>query len=127
MNEEDDRQIERMLLRYRPPAPPAALKARVLRACRQRRRWPAALGWAAAAAVVIVGLALWAATDRVVAETAAMVAVPAPWTADAELAARMLDGDGSGRRYVAVALAASGGRVAPPSPDQWRLLLGDSQ
>jgi len=127
MNEEDDREIERLLLRYRPPAPPAALKARVLSACRQRRRWPVALGWGAAAAAVIVGLALWAATDRVVDETAAMMAAPTPWTAEAEQAARMLDGDGSGRGYLAVALAASGRRVAPPSPDQWRRLLGDSQ
>lgn len=103
----NDPEIEVMLTRYRPTGPPAGLRDRVLRSTGSRRsRWAMAAGLVIAAMLVLsVGLDL--AARRMMQETAAALgAGRIEWTPEAEEIARMLNGDGEGRRYIALALAA---------------------
>jgi len=102
-----DPEIEAMLTRYRPTGPPADLRDRVLRSTGGRRsRWPMAAGLAVAA-MLVLSLGLNLATRQMMQETAlTLSAGRIEWTPEAEEIAQMLNGDGEGRRYLALALAA---------------------
>ena len=114
---DDDSRIEALLARYRPVGPPAELRARVLESAEPRRsRWASA-GWLSVAAMLVLSLGLELAADRMRGQTAAMLGVGLiHWTAEAEDAAQMLNGEGSGRRYLTLALAAGGARPDPFPP-----------
>ncbi len=103
----NDPQIEAMLTRYRPTGPPANLRDRVLRLTGGRRsRWAMAVGLAIAA-LLVLSLGLDLASRQMMQETAlALGAGRIEWTPEAEEMAQMLNGDGEGRRYLALALAA---------------------
>ncbi len=111
--EYDDQGIEALLARYRPAGPPAGLRARMLEGDRPRRsRWRMA-GWLSMAAMLVLSCGLYLAGERLNRETAAALGVGTiGWTAEAEEAAQMLDGHGSGRRYFELALACDGARAA---------------
>ena len=109
-HDNDDR-IEALLGRTRPMGPPAHLRERVLGSVKSeavgRVGWASAAAWLSVAAALVIGLGLNWAADAVNRDTAAMVGVGGwRWTPEAEAAAALFDGDGSGRRYVALCLAA---------------------
>jgi len=115
----DDGAIESLLGRYRPVSPPPDLRDRVLSSAVQTRSWWIAAGWFSAAAMLLLALGLHLATARMMQETAAVSGIgQIEWTAEAEEAAKMLDGGGAGRRYVSLALAAGARRHEgfPPVP-----------
>ena len=109
MNDSEER-IERILKRYRPVGPPAELRVRVLTTSPTGpaggRPW--ALGWwSAVAASILLSFGLNRGAESVNRQTATMLGVgQVRWTPEAEEMARMLDGDGHGRYYVALCLAA---------------------
>ena len=115
----DDGAIESLLGRYRPVGPPPGLRDRVLSSAVQTRSWWIAAGWLSAAAMLLLALGLHLATARMMQETAAASGIGRiEWSAEAEEAAQMLNGDGAGRRYVSLALAAGARRHEgfPPVP-----------
>ena len=115
----DDSAIESLLGRYRPVSPPPGMRDRVLSLAVQTRSWWIAAGWFSAAAMVLLALGLHLAAARMMQETAAVSGIGRiEWSAEAEEAAQMLNGDGAGRRYVALALAAGMRRHEgfPPVP-----------
>ena len=127
---DDDSRIEAQLLRYRPVGPPAGLRDRALRPVSPAGSRRRAVWWLSVAAMLAISLGLHLATDRVSRQTAAILgAGQVRWTAEAEEMARMMDGDGWGREYVALALAADRNRLEPtarglgptniPGESQW--------
>ena len=105
--------IERLLERFRPVGPPARLRARALAAAESvlTERRPRRIGvyvWrAAVAAGLIVAVCLNLAAERISTSTLEQVGIgPAIWTQQTEQIAQMLDGEGSGGRYLAMALQA---------------------
>jgi len=117
MNETHDG-LERMLRRFRPAAPPRELRPRVLAEAGRRadgQRSHAARDWrvwvfrAAVAAGLVLALCLNFAADQIAQRDAGMIGLgPAVWDEQAEQTAKLLDGDGWGRRYIALGLMASG-------------------
>jgi hypothetical protein len=106
MNDEDTN-IEAVLGRYRPLGPPAGLRDRVVGSSRPRRSRLAVAAWLSMAAALVLSVGLHLATERVMRQTAATLKTPqTQWTPEAEEAAELLNGQGSGRRYIAFALAA---------------------
>ena len=105
--------VEHLLERFRPAQAPAALRARVLAAASAAaRQWPrhgmGIILWRSAVAAGIVA-AVWLnlAGEHMAAQVAGQVGVgPAVWTSQAEEAAELLEGQGAGRRYLAMALRA---------------------
>lgn len=118
---EDYQPIEQVLRRFTPAAPPATLRGRVLAvAGAGTRRTAASWGdWVfrfAAAAALLIALALNTVTDGMTRRSAARVGVGPPvWNEDAETIAKVLNGNGWGRRYIALGLRASNG-AAPERP-----------
>ena len=104
---DEDARMEELLRRYRPAGPADCLRERVLSARPPRRSWWVVVGWSAAAAAIVISIGLnLAATriDRDVASTLNWTTIR--WTPQAEEMAQMLDGDGAGRRYLELCLAA---------------------
>ena len=131
MNERDDQKdlgalapMERVLERFQPVGPPAGLRARVLDAAvaatlrRSRGRAAVAIWRSAVAAGLVAALWLNLAANQISGRLAGQVGLgPAVWTQQAEEAAQLLDGDGWGRQYVAMALLAGPlGRSPTMSP-----------
>ncbi len=120
--DDQDNEVEQVLRRFRPAGVPVSLRGRVLwqvsiRDTPPQRMWAAWGFRAAVAAALIVSVCLNFAADRVGTSTAASIGVgPVIWTEDAEEAARMLDGNDWGRRYIALCLMGSTGRGSFP-PD----------
>ncbi len=129
MNEHEDQAdsaalgpLERLLERFEVVGPPVALRQRVLDAAVGAgqgvgRRRVALWAWRAAVAAGLAA-AVWLnlAGDRIATQLAGRVGIGAAvWTEQAEQAAELLDGEGWGRRYLALALRAGPleGRVAP--------------
>ncbi len=125
----DDKIVEATLRRYRPVGPPAELRDRVLCSVGPRRlRW-AFVGWTSLAAALVLSIGLYLATERVTRETAAAIGGGAPvWTTEADEAVELLNGHGSGRRYIAIALAAGQPRATRSlRPDVQASLVRDIQ
>lgn len=109
----EDRQIEELLLKYRVSGPPMELKGRVLSSGqRVTLRWKI-VGWAAAAAVLVVSTGLHWATVRMERQMGGMLEPGQIWSAEAEELAQMMDGEGAGRRYLALRLAVGHGTAQP--------------
>lgn len=109
----DDQNIETLLACYRPAGPPAGLRARVLHAGNACRPRGAMAGWLSMAAMLALSCGLYLDGERLNRGTAATLGTGSiGWTAEAEEAAQMLNGHGSGRRYVELALACDGARAA---------------
>ena len=90
----DDRQVEDLLKRYRPAAPPDSLRERCLTPSRHARVWP----WAtAAAALLAITVGLEAAAAGAMARVDVVVAPDPTAQAIAELA-EALGGDAAARR-----------------------------
>jgi len=107
--------IEQVLRRFTPAPPPERLREKVLSGSIVRGRPPGA-SWGdwvfrfAAAAALLAALALNAVSEDMTRRSAARVGVgPAVWGEDAETVARVLNGNGWGRRYIALGLRASNG------------------
>ncbi len=108
----NDAGIESLLARYRPVGPPADLRDRVVRSAGPRRSRLAAVAWWSMAAALALSVGLHLATQQVMRQTAATLNTPqTQWTAEAEEAAELLNGHGSGRGYIALALAADKPRM----------------
>ncbi len=108
-----DMEIEALLARYRPGGPPVGLRDRILATARPRRlRW-AVVGRLSLAAMLVLSLGLSLATERLTRQTVSAIR-PAPlrWTPEVDKAVELLDGQGPGRRYIALALAADEPRIA---------------
>ena len=125
---DDNNAIEQILRAYRPAGPPESLRRRVLSTGHAQpsatppRPWGAWAFRAAIAAMLVAAFALNVATDNAMATLAANIGVgPVRWTEDAEQAAQLLDGDGWGRRYIALGLMA-GPATAPDNRS-----LGDTR
>lgn len=110
MSLDDDPELEGLearLGRYRPMGPPPTLRARVLAIeapARSRRSVGKRL---AVAALILLVVGLRWHTQQMDRETRALLdSRETLWTSEAEEAARELDGDGAGWRYVAFALLA---------------------
>jgi hypothetical protein len=71
----DDHDLEQLLRRYRPIAPPADLRSRVLELPGEDRAW---LWTAAAAALLVLGIALHESADRTEKALARSVGPPFP-------------------------------------------------
>jgi len=129
MNDPDsttDGDLERLLERFSPVGPPAGLRQRVLAVARSApaahrpRRFAVSVWRAAVAAGFMAAVCLTLAADRISTRTAGQIGIgPAVWTQQEEEIAQMLDGDGCGRRYVAMALRAGplGDRLVLASPE----------
>jgi hypothetical protein len=103
---EADSEGERLLMRYRPIGPPAALRARAWAAAAPRESGWATAGWAAAAAAVFLSLALDAAAGQLRHDALQDVGRPAlKWTPAAEEMAGMIGGGAAGRAYLSLTLA----------------------
>ncbi len=106
---QNNNQIEQILLKYRPADPPETLRARVL-SLLERPAPPhhSSTVWffrAAVAAVLIFACGLNLAADAMTSDLLDSVGIgPAIWTEDAEEVARILDGNGWARRYIALGL-----------------------
>lgn len=93
----DEQAIEALLKRVQPAAPPAALRARVLRA-RPARLWP----WAAAAAILVAAtIPISSLTDRLIRRASTTIATPFEAAAVDDLAAWL--GDTEEARAFAIA------------------------
>ena len=107
---EHENEMEQILLKFRPAEPPERLRARVL--AWQGPSGPGRNSWTwlyrgAVAAVLVFAFGLNLAADSIVARAAMNVGVgPAVWTAEAEQAAQMLNGNGWARKYIALGLMA---------------------
>jgi len=89
------------------------LKGRVLSSGqRVTLRWKI-VGWAAAAAVLLVSIGLHWATVRMERQMGGMLEPGQIWSAEAEDLAQMMDGEGAGRRYLALRLAVGYGAAQP--------------
>ena len=111
----EDKQIEELLLKYRVSGPPMEIKGRVFSSGRRATlRWKV-VGWAAAAAVVVllVSIGLQWATVRMERQMGGMLEPGQIWSAEAEELAQMMDGEGAGRRYLALRLAVGYGTSQP--------------
>ena len=109
----EDKKIEELLLKYHVSSPPMELKERVFYSGRGvTLRWKF-VGWAAAAAVLLVSIGLHWATIRMERQMGGMLEPGQIWSAEAEELAEMMDGEGMSRRYLALRLAA-GYRTAQP-------------
>jgi hypothetical protein len=120
MNEHEDQAnfaaaapVERVLDRFRPIGPPPALRQRVLDAAlagphaAPPRRIALWVWRSAVAAGLVAAVWLSLAGDRIAAQVAGQVGVGPPvWTPQAEETAELLDGQGAGRRYLAMLLQA---------------------
>src|SRR5687767_8510505 len=96
MREMDDREIENLLRRYRPVAPPADLAGRI---APPRRTWP----WAAAAALLLaVTLGARTGVDRVVTQFAT---VQDPTSQAVTELTQLLGGDPMARQVAELMLA----------------------
>jgi hypothetical protein len=130
MNERDDQTdsaalaaVERAMERFRPIGPPAALRQRVLdatpteRLAVPRRRIAIWVWRSAVAAGLVAAVWLNLTGDRIAAQVASQVGVGPPvWTQQAEEAAELLDGQGTGRQYLAMALRAGAFESASAAP-----------
>ena len=102
----DDQAIERLLTRYRPAGPPARLERRIRALAESPQRRAVVPGRFAAAALLVLGLALHLATERLNRRTIVAISGPTTaWSPEAEQAAELLNGKGAGRAYVRFALA----------------------
>ena len=109
----EDKQIENLLLKYRVSGPPMELKGRVFPSGRRvTLRWKV-VGWAAAAAVLVVSTGLHWATVRMERQMGGMLEPGQIWSAEAEELAQMMDGEEAGRRYLALRLAVGYGAGQP--------------
>jgi hypothetical protein len=116
----DDRDIELLLLQYRPAGPAAGLRASVLAAPEPR---PLRLWRYAAAAVLVVSAGLAVESVRLTQATAQIAVREPVWTPQAERAVALLGGDEAARKYVALALAREARRPILPPHDQLARLL----
>lgn len=108
--------IEQMLRKYCPAGPPEGMRARVLAAAGEagaQAMQPVGPSWGTrlfrwgVAAILLLALGLNYTADRMMRRSAAGVgAGPVVWTEQAEQMAQMLDGNGWGRRYIALGLMA---------------------
>ena len=109
----EDKQIEELLLRYHISSPPMELKERVLSSSRWVSfRWKVA-GWAAVAAVLMVSIGLYWATIRMERQMSGMFEPGQIWNTGIDELAQMMDGDGTGRRYLALRLTAACWKAKP--------------
>lgn len=93
----DDRQVEDLLKRYRPAAPPDSLRERCLTPLRHARVWP----WAAAAAALLaITVGLQVATAAAMAGAGVVLMPDTSAQAVADLA-EALGGDAAARRVAA--------------------------
>ncbi len=106
MSDEDIR-MEAILGQYRPVGPPAELRDRVLQAAEHRRsRW-GLVGGLSVAAMLILSLGMHLATRHTVRKISQTIRTPrVEWTAQAEEAVQLLGDGTTGRRYIAMGLAA---------------------
>jgi hypothetical protein len=124
MNTQDP--IEQALRRYRPAAPSATLRQRVLVGMRASSRshagsWRPGLFWFAIAAALIVAAGLHKAAQDLTLGTTRCVGVGlVEWDDAAEQAADLLGGDLQSRRYIALGLMA--GDDPSTSSATWRSL-----
>ena len=106
MNDEDSR-IEELLTRYRPKGPPARLRERLIQSLEYCRSFKWRPWWTAAAASLILSIGLNFAAESISRDTVDMLQVQQiEWTPEAEEAAQLLNGDGWGRDYIALAMIA---------------------
>jgi hypothetical protein len=105
--------IERLLGRFRPIGPPGELRERLVRAASsafvERRRWRMRVYvWrGAVAAGLIAAVCLNVAAERISTRMVGQIGIgPAVWTQEDEQTAQLLDGEGWGRRYLAMGLRA---------------------
>lgn len=103
-------ELEEKLSRYRPAGPPGGLRDRVLSVATPRRSRPVITPWLAVAAMLLVSIGLNLATARIGRQTADLLGPRTLWTAEAEEMAKLLNGNGQGRRYIAFCLAADARR-----------------
>ena len=118
MTEQEDNEIRRRLLKYRPTDPPESLRRRVMSAVtpsgtssgiqatqqrpRRKAQWGSWLYGGAVAACLLCAIGLHLAAERTAARVIQNVGNgPARWTQQDEDVAQMLDGDGWGRKYLA--------------------------
>jgi hypothetical protein len=105
--------IERLLEGFRPIGPAGELRERVLTAASsafvERRPWRIRVYvWrGAVAAGLIAAVCLNVAAEKISTRMVGQIGIgPAVWTQEDEETARLLDGEGWGRRYLAMALRA---------------------
>ena len=115
---EQKSEIEQILLKFRPANPPESLRARVLSAVNltpaYARTWGAWAFWAAVAAMLIFACGLNFAAEATTNNIVDSIGLgPAIWTEQAEEMAKILDGNGWGRQYIALGLMAKTGPVGP--------------
>ena len=106
---EHEKEIEQVLLKFRPASPPEGLRARVLTAVTipptPVRNWRVWVFRAAVAAMLIFAFSLNIATAEMTENLVANIGIgPAIWTEDAEEFAKVMDGNGWGRQYIALGL-----------------------
>jgi len=107
----EDMEIEILLARYRPAGPPARLRDRILATTGPRRSPWTVVGRLSLATMLILCVGLHLSAERVARQTSAVLnPEPTKWTAQAEEAIELLNGQG--RRYIALALAADEPRIA---------------
>ena len=115
---EQKSEIEQILLKFRPASPPESLRARMLSAANltptYARTWGGWAFWLTVAAMLIFACGLNFAAEATTNDIVDSIGLgPAIWTKDAEEVARMLDGNGWGRQYIALGLMAETGPVGP--------------
>ena len=125
----DDARIESLLGRYHPVDPPPALRQRALGAAeaydRRLHLWRT-IGWSVLAAMLILSVGLHWATLSIEQQTIAMLgSEPIQWSAQAEELAQLLNGQGAGRRYLALQLASGNLLQHIISPLEQTNLTGD--
>ena len=125
---DNNRSVEDLLGRYRPMGAPPALRKHVLRSIESpQRRIGQKLFYLSAAAMLILSLGLEIAARSITRETAGILyAQSLQWTPEAQEAADLLDGDGRGRQYIALALWADARRPKPFPPTYPTLNAGDN-
>jgi len=112
MNSEDA-QIEEILQKYRLSGPPTVLKERIFSSRPSSISRTKIVGWLAVAAVLLVSIGLHWATIQMERQMGGMLEPGQIWSAEAEELAEMMDGEGTGRRYLAMRLAAGFGTARP--------------
>ena len=109
----EDKQIEELLLKYRVSGLPMGLRGRVLSPGRRVTWRLKIVGWAAAAAVLMVSAGLHWATVRMERQMDGMLEPWQIWSAEAEELSQEMNGKGVGRRYLALRLAVGYGAAQP--------------
>ncbi|MFA5864901.1 MAG: hypothetical protein WC975_09460 [Phycisphaerae bacterium] len=105
MNNLNDNQIEALLRRFGPKGPPTALRKKIFESPKTHYSFRSIFWWSSIAAMLIISLCLNFAADGVAKDTAKLLGPSqTQWTPEAEEAAKLLDGNGWGRRYIAFAL-----------------------